>query len=325
MQKRIWGLTASMLALTCLTVTGCGTVPANNSSQQNHFSTFGHKHQSKKLSSDTSNSSLRVNKTSNSTLNNHSISLNQNNISTNIRKVSSNERFQSIIQEAMSHITEPKFPLMAPTLPEYRPSKNLSGFQPFKDSTSMFLGATTESNLHSYMVNLQWAHSQLPVNSPNLSMPPNTGDATIIGSFGGKQYSSSKAALEQLDIQQINSRLLPPANSKSGRINLGEGIQGMEYSISSGKVSWVIWHQNDWQLEVMGGFTLPSISVAKEVATYLHKYNLPSKNGVFIVQMAADGNHTSALWVNGNVRYFCSDYHSALQAAKMLVSMRLYP
>ncbi|QRF24941.1 hypothetical protein FY534_14300 (plasmid) [Alicyclobacillus sp. TC] len=28
MQKRIWGLTASMLALTCLTVTGCGTHPS---------------------------------------------------------------------------------------------------------------------------------------------------------------------------------------------------------------------------------------------------------------------------------------------------------
>ncbi|MDP9729927.1 hypothetical protein FY534_14240 (plasmid) [Alicyclobacillus sp. TC] len=34
MQKRIWGLTASMLALTCLTVTGCGTSIFSMSNQE---------------------------------------------------------------------------------------------------------------------------------------------------------------------------------------------------------------------------------------------------------------------------------------------------
>ncbi|SHK93491.1 hypothetical protein [Alicyclobacillus tolerans] len=39
MQKRIWGLTASMLALTCLTVTGCGTT-SNAKSQVSSPSTI---------------------------------------------------------------------------------------------------------------------------------------------------------------------------------------------------------------------------------------------------------------------------------------------
>ncbi len=233
-------------------------------------------------------------------------------VSVDEMRASSNERFSSIITRAMAHVTKTKFALMAPTLPDYSPQSGLP---------SLSMGAIVQSSADGYTVNLQWAHSQLPINSPALSMPPNTGDAGIIGAFGGTQYLSAKVALAQLNIQQMGSHLSPPANSKSTKVDLGHGIQGLAYSSFPGMV---VWHQGDWTLEVRG-LALPPIQEAKEIVTYLHTHKLPPTNGVFIVEMAADGDHTSAQWVFGKVVYSCSDYHSALQAAKMAVSMRVYP
>ena len=228
-----------------------------------------------------------------------------------------NERFSSVIKRAMAYVTKTKFARMAPTLPDYSPR-----------SKDWYTGAFVQSNADSYTINLQWTYRQLPINSSALSNPDYTitGDAGIIGAFGGTQYPSDKAALAQLNIQQRGSHLSPPANSKSAKVDLGHGIHGLAYSMplfDHMGVYMVLWHQGDWTLEI-DGLALPSIQEAKKIVAYLHSHKLPPTNGVFIVDMAGDGNHTSAEWVFGKVVYSCSDYHSALQAAKMAVSMRVF-
>ena len=236
-------------------------------------------------------------------------------------RASSNEWFSSIIKSAMTYVTKTKFVLLAPTLPDYSPHDG-----------NWYTDAIVQSSANNYSVNLQWAYRQLPINSPELSnwQYANIGDAGIIGSFGGTQYPSDKAAEAQLYVTQIHdvapAYQSPPAKSKGVKVDLGHGIHGLAYSssVNSMVVSMVVWHQEEWTLEVTGMAPLP-IQETKEIITYLHTHKLPSTNGVFIVEMAGDGNHTSAQWEFGKVVYSCSDYHSALQAAKMAVSMRVYP
>ncbi|MCI0184408.1 hypothetical protein MM817_02705 [Acidibacillus sp. S0AB] len=306
------------LAMTCLVVTGCGVSNhlTGTSASDSPSATVQPSDRTTTPSTSPSSSSTITPSASNSTRpapTSHlsSTGTKDSTVSVDEMRASSNERFSSIITRAMAHVTKTKFALMAPTLPDYSP----------KSRVPLSMGAVVQSSADSYSVNLQWAHSQLPINSPSLSMPPNTGDAGIIGSFGATQYPSAKTALAHLNIQQMNPHLSPPTNSKNTTVDLGHGIQGLSYSSFPGMV---IWHQGDWTLE-MRGLALPPIQKAKEIVTYLHTHNLPPTNGVFIVVMAADGDHTSAQWVFGKVVYSCSDYHSALQAAKMAVSMRVYP
>ena len=232
-------------------------------------------------------------------------------------RASSNERFSSIIKSAMEHVTRTKFVLLAPTLPDYSPHPGL----PLSS-----MGAIVQSSADSYMVNLQWANRQLPINSSALSMPPNTGDAVLIGSFGGTQYPSAKAALTQLYRQQrgmASAYLSPPAKSKGATVDLGNGIQGLAYSSSFNPM--VIWHQAKWTLEVTDTALPYDIQEAKKLVTYLHTHKLPPTKGVFGVNIAGDGDHTLAEWAFGKVVYSCFDDHSGLEAAKMAVSMRVYP
>ena len=233
-------------------------------------------------------------------------------------RASSNERFSSIIKSAMEHVTKTKLVLLAPTLPDYSPHDG-----------NWYTGAFVQSSANNYSVNLQWAYRQLPINSPELSnwKYANLGDAGIIGSFGGTQYPSAKAALAQLYITQIHdiapAYQSPPAKSKSVKVILGQVIQGLAYSSSANPM--VIWHEGQWTLEVTDMALPYDIQEAKKLVTYFHTHKLPPTNGVFGVNIAGDGDHTSAEWVFGKVVYSCSDYHSALQAAKMVVSMRVYP
>ena len=232
-------------------------------------------------------------------------------------RASSNERFSPIIKNAMKHVTKTKMVLLAPTLPDYSPHETRENW---------YMGAFVQSSANNYLIGLQWTYRQLPINSPALSNPyyTNTGDAGIIGSFGGTQYPSTKAALTQLYRQQrgmASAYLSPPAKSKGATVDLGNGIQGLAYSSSFNPM--VIWHQAKWTLEVTDTALPYDIQEAKKLVTYLHTHKLPPTKGVFGVNIAGDGDHTLAEWALGKVVYSCFDDHSGLEAAKMVVSMRV--
>lgn len=238
------------LAMTCLVVTGCGVSNhlTGTSASDSPSATVQPSDRTTTPSTSPSSSSTITPSASNSTRpapTSHlsSTGTKDSTVSVDEMRASSNERFSSIITRAMAHVTKTKFALMAPTLPDYSP----------KSRVPLSMGAVVQSSADSYSVNLQWAHSQLPINSPSLSMPPNTGDAGIIGSFGATQYPSAKTALAHLNIQQMNPHLSPPTNSKNTTVDLGHGIQGLSYSSFPGMV---IWHQGDWTLE-MRGLALP--------------------------------------------------------------------
>jgi hypothetical protein len=85
------------------------------------------------------------------------------------------------------------------------------------------------------------------------------------------------------------------------------------------------WHEGKWTFQVWDGTLEQDVQVAKNLVTYLDTHLLPPTYGVLGVNIAGDGNHTSAEWVYGNTTYWCISYHSAVQAAEMAVSSRMYP
>lgn len=228
--------------------------------------------------------------------------------------------FALTIRVAMNHIHDSKVPLMAPTEPTYAPHAN---------SQWPYMGAEVSSSATSYSVDLQWANKELPTDSPKLSQPPNTGLGQVVGSFGGTLFSSHSIALNQLYRNKTSmgdiapSYIAPPKNVKEKPVYLGHGIEGEALQVQDDPI--LEWHEGDWTLQVTDMPTHDEIPTAKRIVTYLNSHLLPETHGVFGVNLAGDGEHTSAEWVYGNEVYSCSDYHYALQAAEMAVSMRVYP
>ena len=66
-------------------------------------------------------------------------------------------------------------------------------------------------------------------------------------------------------------------------------------------------------------------AVAKRMVAYLSGHLLPETYGLAAVDNAGDGEHTDLTWAEGSVLYHASDYHHALGALKMAVSMRQNP
>lgn len=224
-----------------------------------------------------------------------------------------NTSFSPVVNNALTQV-HTSFPLMAPTLPGYSPKGRGD------------LGAQAKSGANSYEVNLQWANHPLPVNSPALSQPPNTGEAMFFGSFGGIKYASNQVAMAHLYTVakgDIAPAYLPfPVNIHPKQVDLGYGVQGLAFAVPN---PMVVWNIGGWRLEVTDANLAEDIREAKKLVTYIHSNLLPETYGVFGVNIAGDGNHTSVKWVYGNVVYSCSDDHSAMQAVKMLISMRVYP
>ena len=225
--------------------------------------------------------------------------------------------WSSAVKESMQYvIRRTTIPLFAPTSPIYAPASR--GTQ--KMAAQVVVSPTT------YNVHLQWANKTLPLNNPALNQPPNTGLADVIGGFGAKVYATPQSAEEQLSIPSRGidpAYIQPPRNQSGAPVNLGHGIEGTLYASPSDAM--VQWHEGEWTLQVTGTGTQSDIQEAEKLVTYLNTALLPETKGVFGVNLTGDGEHTSAKWVFGNVVYTCSDYHSALQAAKMAVSMRTYP
>lgn len=231
--------------------------------------------------------------------------------------------FTPIIRDAMNHFRDVNIPLMAPIMAPTEPI-----YSPRGNSHWPYMCAQVQSSSNTYSVSLQWVNRPAAINSPALSQPLNTGLAQVIGSYGGAEYSSHKSALRHLiqtrtgDIAPVY--ISPPKNAKVTNVYLGHGIEGQAYS--GGQYDSIVeWHEGTWTLQVADTVTQYELPVAKQLVAYLNTYLLPETHGYFCVNLAGDGEHTSADWTYGDMIYSCSDYHSALQAVKMAVSMRGYP
>ncbi|QSO45570.1 hypothetical protein [Alicyclobacillus mengziensis] len=226
--------------------------------------------------------------------------------------------WSSIVKESMQYIlSRTDIPLLAPTVPTYAPT-------PY--GTLRRMDAQVSASPTSYNVYLQWANKTLPLNSPALKQPPNTGLAAVIGGFGAKVYSTPQVAEAQLKVPQRGidpAYVQPPTNEPATPVDLGHGILGTLYKSQFDPI--VQWHEGEWTIQVTDTKAQYDIQVAKKLVAYFNTALLPETKGVFGVNVAGDGDHTSAQWVFGDVVYTCSDYHSALQAAKMAASMRAYP
>ncbi len=179
-----------------------------------------------------------------------------------------------------------------------------------------YLGATTTRSSDSYHVHLQLTSKPLSVNNPAIMGNPNQGLAQDFGGFGLTAYASSSQAEAALE----HGLYQPTANSSAESINLGTGILGTAYS-SPGLIQW---QEGEWTIQVVG---VPSqdTALAKRIVQYLHTHLLPETRGVMVVMAAGDGDHTTIAWQAGPTLYRVSDYHHAVGAMEMAMSMESWP
>lgn len=179
-----------------------------------------------------------------------------------------------------------------------------------------FLAADVDTGPDLYTVHLRDTTAPLPLNSPQINNAPNGGLAQVLGGFGAEQYENASQA--RSDFADVNGYYVTPQGAPAP-VALGHGIAGTV----QGDV--VIWHEGDWTFEVSGSSSVYNEAVAKGMVAYLFRHLLPETYGLAAVDNAGDGEHTDLTWAQGSVLYHASDYHHALGALKMAVSMRQNP
>ena len=186
------------------------------------------------------------------------------------------------------------------------------------------LSAKATSTKSGYTVSLYRCQSQFPLNSPEIGGPPNcSGLASYIGEFGGTDYPTSVTANLQLLNSQIQSARFCGSNSNvSQRVNLVQGIQGVLNGTKgvSGYCE-MRFELDGWSVVIGGNAALYSISSAKRegqrVIGQMTKVRLPGKDGIALIQIAGDGNHTWLGWTRGQNLYVVGAYHFASAAFAM--------
>lgn len=182
--------------------------------------------------------------------------------------------------------------------------------------TSQYLAAVATASTNHYHVHLQLTESPLGLNNRNSENGVNAGLAHDFGGFGATRYASPSQAWAALD----HGLGTAPSGQKPSSVSLTTGLLGKSWS--KGMVQW---QEGDWTLQVTGGSPAADIQEANRMVTYLHSHFLPPTRGIITVDNAGDGPHAVVGWQEGSVLYRVSDYHSAIGAMEMAVSMRNYP
>lgn len=196
------------------------------------------------------------------------------------------------------------------------------------DTSRQYLAATVSATADQYQVALQLATTPLGVNSPALFQPPNTGLAQVIGGFGAKQYATSTQALQQVVVSAHTGStpggyISPQGQGfRAGRLYLGLGIWSTVFSKFDDVI--VEWHEGDWFFQVQDMSVAAAKATAEPMISYLHKYLLPETHGMVTVVDAGDGQHTALSYAVGRIVYTDWDYHHAVSALRMAVTMRPY-
>ncbi|MCL8208502.1 MAG: hypothetical protein K6V97_10595 [Actinomycetia bacterium] len=192
---------------------------------------------------------------------------------------------------------------------------------PDRSAQGEYLAVRTAATATAYEVDLQWADAPLPVNSPQLWQPPNTGLANVLGSFGGHAYprlSAAQAALTQL----MGYYWQNPPPVRLHTVVLAAGVAARVWTQSQGRVGLVRWQEDGWRCEVS---QVPDLALARTLAGYIAAHPLPAASGVLAVAEAGDGEHTQLAWRRyGTVVYTAGNYHDAVAAVAMAEAMRPY-
>ncbi len=192
-----------------------------------------------------------------------------------------------------------------------------------------YLAATASATANQYHVSLQLSTTRAGLNSPVLYQPSNTGLAAVIGGFGATEFKTATQALRQVEVTPQSTTsygfgyINPRAQHlKSSRMNLGLGIWS---SVYTGRNTVLIdWREGEWFFQVHDMQMNSAKGAAMQLVRYLHTHLLPETHGMLMMDNAGDGQHTYLSYAVGNVVYNDWDYHHALSAARMAVSMTSY-
>ncbi|SHL18957.1 carboxypeptidase-like regulatory domain-containing protein, partial [Alicyclobacillus tolerans] len=303
-QKRIWGLTASMLALTCLTVTGCGIT--------HHPSSSG----SSNTSQHTTSSGNIQNQVANIVVP-HSHMQVFTNQSVQIRGVVLNQSHQGI----------PNIQLAVVGLPDHS-----SGYMVKTNAQGEFDLTAKWSKPGHYLVNVSdekhSAHFTVVV-QPNstdsgaLSSPEQTSSTTqIVHSQTNIQTQTFNNSIQATDaIQQMIPNYGHPQNPL---VNLGYGIKSQFIGGAGNYV--YLWNEGRWAIQ--GQFLSTNQNgkkIMQSIAEYLHSHMMPipEKIGAILVSDNSNQYHpsdstlkTTIVWQKGNKIYsfkYVGDPVSALR------------
>jgi hypothetical protein len=160
---------------------------------------------------------------------------------------------------------------------------------------------------------------QAGVDSQVINQSQNTGLAAYVGGYSATKFSNSDRASSGL--KQFTIKI--PSSAVSESVNMGYGIQGKWFSYAH--TTTMQWNEGTWICQIVGGSKGQELQESHKIVAYLDKHLLPERPGVLVVMQAGDGNHTEIHWAIGNVMYSASNYHQAMNAIKLAMSMRMYP
>lgn len=224
--------------------------------------------------------------------------------------------FNPVVTQAMTYVAaRTALPLQAPTVTGHA-----------NGSTRGYLAAAASASPGSYRVSLQVSTTPVGLNSPALYQPQNTGLAAVIGGFGAQRVPSSSTAAQDVSLRMmpvsfpgVNQELVKYAN-----VALGNGIQGLRAYVPHPYSDVIEWREGEWAFRIVGSDFPADRSLAASIVSYLHQHLLPETHGLLTIYNAGDGQHTSLSWAFGDVVYNAWDYHHALSAVQMAMSMQSY-
>lgn len=133
----------------------------------------------------------------------------------------------------------------------------------------------------------------LPVNSPHLDRSKH-GPSPLLATAVVSPWRPATAA----QMSGKNSLWSSPKGSGTA-VALGHGIVGLRYSRGQSQTSFgesiIVWHEDDWTLEVAGAAS-QVLSEAKTEVTLANQMLLPPHLGVGVVVVSAKGPYTGFVW-----------------------------
>ena len=175
------------------------------------------------------------------------------------------------------------------------------------------LSVEVSSTAGQYGVTLIATVKAYPVNSPALSLPPNTGLAQLVGSFGGESYRSARVAARHL-----KSRFLfPVPKARFLSQALAPHIAAKVWTIGP-RLQLIEWHQKGWLMQASQS---PDVAFCRVLMREIAAARFPVSHGVMAVDVAGDGEHTVLAWHVGRVNYTVYANFLAATAVHMAASM----
>ncbi|MCY0887333.1 MAG: hypothetical protein OWQ59_02655 [Alicyclobacillaceae bacterium] len=284
MQKRLWGVSAAALALTCLTVTGCGTsinevhksgIDKTNSSASKHAS------QQNKTRTHTEGETLSKNYT------------HQTIHSTNLKKLNTDsalprefENYHEVLNSVVRYIaTHTSLPVYVPTTLKTQ------------HKISEWIDVQYFVRKNEYRLTLSHG-AKLPANAPNIIV----GNGNMIYSLTA--LSAKKKLTKNIYFDQTSGAI---AGTSPKPVVLGKGIIGKiyrgEFDDDPYLNTSVVWKENGWTFSWVGD---QSIKQAIKQAAYLSNEfsnkKLPISTGKCLFAEGS-GGPSQAEFVIGETRY----------------------